>query len=192
MCNTYRNRIALEAYREAFAGLQTPGGAPNLEPRDSVRITELAPIIRLDAQGRPELVHMRWSWRGPGGKPVYNFRSEGRRFAQGRCLIPADGFYEFTEPEPPAQKRAKKVRWLFTIVDQPWFCIAGLYRPGAADEADAFTMLTTEPGPDVAPYHSRQVVVLGSDARSKWLGCETPEQVLGPAPAGTLQVERAL
>ncbi len=35
---------------------------------------------------------------GQNGKPVYNFRSEGREFASGRCLIPADGFYEFTGP----------------------------------------------------------------------------------------------
>ena len=191
MCNTYRNRITLQAYREAFADLQTPAGAPNLEPRDSIRITEPAPIIRLDGGGRPELVQVRWSWPGPGGKPVYNFRSEGRRFAQGRCLIPADGFYEFTDPEPPAPKRAKKVRWLFTMAAKPWFCIAGLYRPGAADGADAFTMLTAEPGPDVAPYHPRQVVVLAPDAWSAWLGGETPERVLAACPAGTLQVERS-
>ena len=190
MCNNYRNRIPLEAYRAAFGDLQTPGGAPNLEPRDSIRITEPAPVIRLDAQGRSELVQMRWSWPGPGGKPVYNFRSEGRRFASGRCLIPAGGFYEFTDPEPPAPKRAKKVRWVFTAVDQSWFCIAGLYRPGAADGADAFSMLTAQPGPDVAPYHSRQVVVLGPDTWSTWLSGKTPEQVLGPTPAGTLQVER--
>ena len=191
MCNTYRNRITLQAYREAFADLQTPTGAPNLEPRDSIRITEPAPIIRLDGEGRPELVQVRWSWPGSGGKPVYNFRSEGRRFAQGRCLIPADGFYEFTDPEPPAPKRAKKVRWLFTMAAKPWFCIAGLYRPQAADGADAFTMLTAEPGPDVAPYHPRQVVVLAPDAWSAWLGGETPERVLAPCPAGTLQVERS-
>ena len=52
MCNTYRNRITLQAYREAFADPQTPTGAPNLEPRDSIRITEPAPIIRLDGEGR--------------------------------------------------------------------------------------------------------------------------------------------
>lgn len=192
MCNTYRNRITLQAYREAFADLQTPTGAPNLEPRDSIRITEPAPIIRLDGEGRPELVQVRWSWPGPGGKPVYNFRSEGRRFAQGRCLIPADGFYEFTDPEPPAPKRARKVRWLFTMAGEPWFCIAGLYRPGAADGADAFTLLTAEPGPDVSPYHPRQVVVLAPDAWSVWLNGETPERVLAPCPAGMLQVERSV
>ena len=60
---------------------------------------------------------------------------------------PADGFYEFTDPEPPALKRAEQVRWLFTFTAEPWFCIAGLYRTGAANGADAFTMLTAEPGP---------------------------------------------
>ena len=53
----------------------------------------------------------RWSWPGSGGKPVYNFRSEGRRFEAGRdsatgapgegfgrCLIPLDAFFEFTDP----------------------------------------------------------------------------------------------
>ena len=189
MCNNYRNRVTLQAYREAFPDLQTPGGAPNLEPRESIRITEPAPIVRLDTEGRPELVQMRWSWPGPGGKPVYNFRSEGRRFGQGRCLIPADGFYEFTDPEPPTPKRAKKVRWLFTMTDQPWFCIAGLYRPGAADGADAFTMLTAEPGPDVAPYHSRQVVVLRPEAWRVWLGDDAPERVLSPSLVGTLRVD---
>ena len=55
----------------------------------------------------------RWSWPGAGGKPVYNFRSDGREFPSGRCLILTDGFYEFTAPADPKQKR--KDRWLFTL-----------------------------------------------------------------------------
>lgn len=191
MCNNYRSRIPLDEYRRAFADLQLTGGAPNLQPLDDIRITDTAPLIRSDAQGRPELVQMRWSWPGPGGKPVYNFRSEGRRFATERCLIPADGFYEYTDPEPPAPKRAKKVRWLFTVTARPWFCIAGLWRAGSAQGQDAFTMLTTAPGPDIAPYHDRQVVVLGPEAWAAWLGGSEPEAVLGPAAAGSLTVAPA-
>ena len=191
MCNTYRNRIPLQAYREAFADLQTRGGAPNLEPRDSIRITEPAPIVRLDGEGRPELVQVRWSWPGPGGKPVYNFRSDGRRFPSGRCLIPADGFYEFTDPEPPASKRARKTKWLFTLTGEPWFCIAGLIRQGGAPYgADAFSMLTTEPGPDVAAIHARQVVVLRPGEWARWLEGPEPEALLRPSPAGALTVVR--
>jgi putative SOS response-associated peptidase YedK len=44
----------------------------------------------------------RWSWPGPDAKPVYNFRSEGREFGSGRCLIVADGFYD----SPPPTRRA--------------------------------------------------------------------------------------
>src|SRR3712207_6318122 len=127
---------------------------PNLEPRDDVRITDTAPIVRAaDGPGAADLVQRRWSWPGPGGKPVYNFRSDGREFGGGRCLIVADSFYEFTTPlEPRPDKR--KDRWRFTWSGRDWFCIAGLWR--TSDVGEAFTMLTTEPGADVAPYHNRQ------------------------------------
>ena len=190
MCNDYRNRIPLDAYGQAFPGLELPGGAPNLEPRDDIRITEAAPIIRSSEDGGRELVQLRWSWPGPAGKPVYNFRSDGRRFPSGRCLIPADGFYEFTDPEPPAPKRARKTKWLFTLAGEPWFCIAGLIRPGAVDGVDAFAMLTTEPGPDVAPIHPRQVVVLAPGDWARWLDGPEPEAVLRSSPASSLSVKR--
>src|SRR3546814_18400211 len=90
--------------------------------------SDLAPIVRgvEGERGVGELVNRPWSWRGPTGKPVYNFRSEGREFTSNRCLILADGFYEFTKPEEPGQKR--KTKWLFTMRDHPWFCIAGIWR----------------------------------------------------------------
>ena len=50
-------------------------------------------------------------------------------------LIIADGFYEFTEPEDIKQKR--KTKWLFTMRDHDWFCIAGIWRSTA--EGEAFT-----------------------------------------------------
>ena len=66
MCNDYRNRIPLDTLRDGFPGLETPGGAPNLEPRDDVRITKSAPVIRNTAAGGRELAQLRWSWPGPG------------------------------------------------------------------------------------------------------------------------------
>ena len=51
-------------------------------------------------------------------------------------------------------------------------------------------MLTTEPGPDVAVIHSRQVVVLGPGDWARWLDGPEPEALLRPSPAGSLQVER--
>jgi putative SOS response-associated peptidase YedK len=76
-----------------------------------------------------------------------HFRSEGRRFPVGRCLVPASHFYEFTDAKSP------KVKWKFKKADEDWFCFAGLWRPMPDGSGEAFTILTTEPGPDVAPIH---------------------------------------
>ena len=98
-----------------------------------------------------------------------------------RCLIPADGFYEFTEPKV----QGKKTKWLFTMAGQPWFWILGIVKDGA------FAMLTTEPGPDVAPYHDRQVVVLRREDWAAWLDLTEPEaELLRPLENGSLVVQR--
>ena len=78
------------AGRDALPDLLYPEGIPNFEPRDDIRITDRAPILRAatDTPGAVELVQRRWSWPGPGGKPVYNFRSEGRDFAAGPLRDP--------------------------------------------------------------------------------------------------------
>ena len=58
------------------------------------------------------------------------------------------------------------------------------------DAGDAFTILTTEPGPDVAPIHNRQVVVLNRSDWLAWLDLIRPEQeLLRPLPAGALSIE---
>ncbi len=194
MCNEQRRRVALGQIRDAFSELRIPlrfpEGLPNLAPLDSIRITDTNAIIRpaADAPGEAELVVRRWSWPGPGGKPVYNYRSDGRDFSRGRCLIVADGFYEFTKPADPAKKR--KDKWLFTLKGADWFGIAGLWKTDPA-VGEAYTMLTTEPGPDVAPYHSRQVVVLRPDDFAGWLDPAVPAaDLLRPLPAGSLAVEQ--
>jgi putative SOS response-associated peptidase YedK len=52
-------------------------------------------------------------------------------------------------------------------------------------------MLTTEPGPDIAPYHDRQIVILERGARADWLDPSVPAQsLIRPLPAGTLTVEQ--
>jgi putative SOS response-associated peptidase YedK len=187
MCSDYRllERVPAE---NLFPALLYPEGIPNFEPREDIRITDRAPIVRA-ASGRPgavELVQRRWSWPGPGGKPVYNFRSEGRDLPRGRCVILADGFYEFTAHSDPKSKR--KHKWLFTLKDAAWFGIAGLWRTDAA-VGEAFTMLTCEPGPDIAPYHSRSIVVLPPVDWARWLDPATPSrELLKPLPAGSFQV----
>ena len=165
-----------------------PEGAPNLSPQD-IAITDPGPIVRAGEGAEFEMVARRWSWPGPNRKPVYNFRSEGREFSSGRCLIVADGFYEFTAPADPKQKR--KDRWLFSDPEGGTIGIAGLTRT-VPEIGEAFTMLTVEPGPDVAPYHSRQVAVLPREAWRAWLDPSTPaRELLRPLPAGSFAVTTA-
>jgi putative SOS response-associated peptidase YedK len=122
------------------------------------------------------------------GKPVYNFRSENCEFTDGRCLIIADGFSEFTAHTDPKSKR--KHKWLFTLADGRWFCIAGIWR--ATEVGEAFTMLTTKRGPDVAPYHDRQVVVLNRADWARWLDpLGSAKAILAPLPLGTLRSNRS-
>jgi putative SOS response-associated peptidase YedK len=56
---------------------------------------------------------------------------------------------------------------------------------------DAFTLLTTTPGPDVAPIHDRQMIVLERDDWAKWLDLTKPQaELLRALPAGALRVEQ--
>jgi putative SOS response-associated peptidase YedK len=167
MCNLYRLHKGADAIRQIFAGLghqlSFPEGIPNLEPTD-IRITDPAPIVRLGQDGL-EMVIRRWSWPAPGGKPVFNMRSEGRNFAN-RCLAIADGFYEFTKPDDPKAKR--KDKWLFTPVEGELIGIAGITRTDP-QVGEAFTLLTADPSPEVAPIHNRQVVLPRPDQWLSWL-----------------------
>ena len=189
MCNDYRliERVPAETL---FPYVLTPEGIPNFEPRDDIRITDRAPILRAatDKPGAVELVQRRWSWPGPGGKPVFNYRADGRDFPRGRCVILADGFYEFTTHTDPKTKT--KHKWLFTLKDHDWFGIAGLWRHDAK-VGEAFTMLTIEPHADVAPYHDRGIVILGKDDMARWLDPDIPSRdMLKPLPAGSLVVSQ--
>ena len=186
MCNTYRFQPLaeqpFEELRQVGIQLVFPGGKPNIEPRDNIRIGDTAPVVTRTADGA-SVSMTKWAWTSPQGRPVFNFRSDDRSFENSlRCAIPADGFYEFTDALP-GQKR--KTKWLFTMVDAPAFWIAGVIRDGG------FAMLTTRPGPDISPYHDRQIVLLEPGRAMEWLDLTTAEaDLLRPLPAGRLAVEQ--
>lgn len=190
MCNDFGNHVGFDEYARSFGAvglpLRWPEMQPNLEPRDDIWPTDPAPVVRRRGDG-VELVRLRWGFppARPKAPPVINFRSEGRRFPVGRCLVPASHFYEFTGSRSP------KIKWKFTKSGEEWFCIAGLWRAVLDGGGDAFTLLTTEPGPDVAPIHNRQVVVLDRADWAAWLDLTKPEaELLRPGAAGELAIER--
>lgn len=206
MCNEAYRRRELDKVRREWSQLKIPlrfpEGVPNFAPLPGFRITDRVEIVRAAAAapGEAEMVTRRWSWPGRNGRPVYNFRSDGREFRGsadgGRCLVPVDGFFEFTDPpppvpgEPPGKGRPLKSKWAFRVAGMDGFCIAGIWRTDPA-VGEAWTMLTCPPGPDIAPYHNRQVVVLPPGDYGRWLDDATPAaELCRPLPAGTLAVER--
>ena len=191
MCNLYRIEKNPDAIRRLFEGVQVPltfpEGVPNIQPAD-IHITDRAPVVRWNTD-HAELVVRRWSWPSPNGKPVFNTRSDGREFPKDRCLVPLDGFYEYTRPEDPKQKR--KSCWLFRAAEGQEFAIAGLLRPNT-DVGEAFTLLTAPPGPDVGRYHNRQIALLRPDQWKNWLdGSARSLDLLHPTAAGELDVASA-
>lgn len=153
--------------------------------RYNVAPTESIVAVVVGKSGEREAHKVRWGLV-PGyakslkaGPPMFNARSEGvatkRPFKdllakpRGRCLILADGFYEWLRPESP---KGHRVPFRFTVDGGAPFAFAGLWawsKPEREWLASA-TMLTTQPNPLVARLHDRMPVILpGPDAEAAWL-----------------------
>lgn len=186
MCNDYEQHVTRQHYLEAIKALEldTTGAAAELPQADDIRIGDMGPVLRAAGNG-VEVVSMRFGWPPPRPKapPVFNFKSDGRHFDKSkRCLVILSGFFEFTGTKSP------KTKHRFSLKGSPIMAIAGLWSEDA-DGALSFTMLTTEPGPDIAPIHDRQVCVILPEDWAHWLFLTKPEEeLLKPLPEGTLDV----
>lgn len=190
MCNDYEQHVSYAQYTAAIRALEleTPDAesAAALPQADDIKIGDLGPVVVAAGNGI-RLEQMRFGFPPPRPKagPVFNFKSEGRHFGESkRCVVILSGFFEFTGTKYP------KAKHRFTLAGSKVMGIAGLWREGADGEPGSFAMLTTEPGPDIAPYHDRQVVVLRPADWAHWLFLtRTEEELLKPLPAGSLTVE---
>ncbi len=194
MCGRYTLGTDEEALIEAFDG---PSLTFDFVPRFNIAPGQSAPVVAEDARGR-RIGLLTWglvpSWVDEPGSGFINARSESvadkpsfrDAFRRRRCLIPADGFYEW---QPPA---AGKVPHWFHPPDATVLSFAGIWeswtRPGS-DARHTFAILTTSASEDVAPVHDRMPVVVESQDRDAWLSRTTEErallELLRPAPAGT-------
>jgi putative SOS response-associated peptidase YedK len=190
MCNDYEQHVTWAQYcktmQDLALGIPTQQSELDLPQADDIRINDLGPVMRA-AGDDIELAPMRFGFppASPRGGPIFNFRSEGRRFDKStRCLVRASAFFEFTGKKYP------KAKHRFTLTGLPFMAIAALWREGQGNQPPSFTMLTTAPGPDVAPYHDRQVAVLQPRDWEAWTALTAPEgELLKPLPAGSLAVE---
>ncbi|HEY0706048.1 MAG TPA: SOS response-associated peptidase [Polyangia bacterium] len=172
----------------SFAVSFAPSLADSYRPRFNLAPTD-AHFVLLGQQEK-RLQPAFWGFSGgPGRPPLFNARSETApvlmsfrsAFAQGRCVVPADGFYEWG-----GQADERRAHWLHRR-DGRLLLMAGLHQ----DEADAggrvprFSVLTTRANPTLAPLHHRMPVILAPEDVERWLAVGDVG-LLRPAPDDVL------
>ncbi len=174
---------------------------PPAVPRYNIAPTQPVTAVRLDDQGQRELTFFRWglipSWsKDPSiGSRMINARAETvaekpsfrTAFKRRRCIIPADGFYEW-------QKRdnGKQPMYIHATDERP-FALAGLWEMWSDPDGSMLqtcTILTTQPNEMMAQIHNRMPVILEPEDYDMWLDPgDNPEQalhLLRPYPAAKM------
>lgn len=196
MCGRYSLTAPPEAIMEAFGVVSVPA----LQPRWNIAPTQAVPVVRLDAAGARECVIMRWglipSWARDAaiGHKLINARAETlaekpafrNALRRRRCLVPADGFYEWK------QEGARKQPCRIALADGGLFAFAGLWEQWSdplGKRVETFTIVTTGANERVAPIHDRMPVILDAAGRAAWLdpAGREPGAALRPFPAEALR-----
>jgi len=192
MCGRYAITSAPEAIRALFAYHEQP----NFPPRYNVAPTQPVPVVPL-ADGKREFVLMRWgllpAWvkdprsvsllimaRGDTVNAKPAFRAAMRRR---RCLLPADGFYEWK------QDGEKRRPHYIKLKSRGPMALAGLWETWTGpngEEMDTVAVVTTQANRTLAPIHDRMPVIVPPDAFDLWLDCrrvdgETAAALITPA-----------
>lgn len=189
MCGRY----SVTRHDQIAEDLQAALGAsltadPWWKPRFNVAPTQPAPVVvaRSGAAGRA-IELMRWGlvphWALPGGKKpplMINARVESLdakqmfrdALARKRCLVPADGYFEWVSRRGHASGELPPQPFYFHPTDRGLFAFAGLWARGRdahGDELHSFTIITTRASALVQPIHDRMPIVLPASAHAAWL-----------------------
>jgi putative SOS response-associated peptidase YedK len=173
MCGRFTNRYSWRQLKELY-DLTAPYLESNFPPRYNIAPTQDSFVVRLK-QGKRALDSMRWGlvpWFSKdtkGAARMINAQSETADvkpafrdpWRQGRCLVVADGFYEWPEPKRPR---------FITLKGNTPFAFAGLWDTWGPETLKTFTILTTTPNDFMAEVHNRMPVMLAPEAWSTWLG----------------------
>ena len=180
MCGRFTLRVDLRSVVERFR-LHDPAQL-DWEPRFNIAPTQTILAVRRNAAGERELVGLRWglipSWAKDAaiGNRLINARAETvsekpafrAAYARRRCLVPADGYYEWMRGE----KGQKQPYWI-GLRDQPLFAIAGLWetwRDPKGARIESVTLLTTAANGATRSIHPRMPVILRPGLEPTWLG----------------------
>ena len=166
---------------------------PVLEARYNIAPTQPIPIVRQSPAGRREMALVRWglipSWsKGPDSRySMINARVETvaqkpayrSAFRYKRCLIPADGFYEWRAAGAGKQPYVLRPR------DGSPMALAGLWehwQDADGNELESCTILVREANAQVKAVHERMPVIMGRDSFDLWLDIHAQK----PQPLETL------
>jgi putative SOS response-associated peptidase YedK len=188
MCARYTLTKSGEEVAEAF-GLDEP---PEIEPRYNIAPSQpVLAVVKPAAEAPRAAALLRWGLKSrPDDKPLINARAETAptrgafraAFQRRRCLVPADGFYEWQGPKGAKNRQPFHLR----MEDGGLFGLAGLFESGLGDEPGTLALLTTEPNALVETIHDRMPVIVAPADYSLWLDPEAPVQalrlLLGPYP----------
>lgn len=152
---------------------------PDLAPRYNVSPGTRIPVIRIAAQGGAELTEMKWSllpyWSkepriayntiNAMAETVETKASYHVPFRKRRCLIPADGWYEWQPLKSGKQK------WWFHLADDSDLCFAGLWdRWHRGDEIiESCTIIVTDAAASIAHVHDRMPAIIEPADYRFWL-----------------------
>jgi putative SOS response-associated peptidase YedK len=205
VCGRYTNTASPSLLADHFGLLDVPDAVTrrfNVAPTDEVTIAVPEPAGLAPRTVRWGLIP-HWSKDRKGAARMINARSEDvtRRSAyrelvkspRGRCLVLADGYYEWLRAEDPREPR---VPMWFGLPDQRPFAFAGLWTTWRSPDGDVIpsaTILTTAANAVVAPIHDRMPVMLvDSDGWRRWLDPALDDAELAaltqPIDAGLLSV----
>jgi putative SOS response-associated peptidase YedK len=198
VCGRYTLSVPLSNLVDAF---EVAPPEFDYRPRYNIAPTQEVPVIAQDDRGR-RMGLLRWglipSWaKDPAiGSRMINARSETAAqkpafrsaFRSRRCLVPADGFYEWKkEAGGEGGKPAKTPFWIHRAGGGP-FAFAGLWERWEGGEGPSlytFTILTTEASREIRHIHPRMPVILTPAARSIWLDPESGPALLLDALRGS-------
>lgn len=178
-----------------------PGFEIDERPRFNIAPTDPVLAIRRDERARNEAGRLRWgllpgAWaRRSGQRPLINARAERvatqpafrESFERRRCLIPADGFYEWRR-----DPHGKQPIW-FSLPEREIFSFAGIWarlEPPGEEPVTSCALITCEPNATVGAVHDRMPVILSRAGESRWLDPERGAgdllELLRPAPDDVL------
>jgi putative SOS response-associated peptidase YedK len=193
MCGRFAQSQSINNYAKALDPAWIP---PALDLHLTWNLAPSRPALVFHGSDDGRMVELfKWgllpSWADPSAQKPINARLDTaatkpyfrKAWKTGRCLIPADGWYEWKDSD-----QGKIPYFLFRADQQP-LLMAGLYETNLNAKVTSFAVLTTDADGDLCNVHDRKPVVLSIDAANRWLDSKLPTDEIAAVAEHSLTAE---